>query len=109
MLWSHPGCQSTDERIKWFTDSILKTKMMSSSEKRTQRNTLCFLSFGHTQFCIDHKYTTHTHMYLHTYTDISIYMKKTEEVMSLAVFVNMTDMKEFIFVKSSTLFMTICQ
>lgn len=36
-------------------------------------------------------------------------MKKTEEVMSLAVFVNMTDMKEFIFVKSSTMFMTICQ
>lgn len=78
MLWSHPGCQSTDERIKWFTDSILKTKMMSSSEKRTQRNTLCFLSFVHTQFCIDHKYTTHTYVFTHIYRYI-IYMKKLKK------------------------------
>lgn len=82
---------------------------MSSSDKRTQTNTLCFLSFVHTQFCIDHKYTTHTYIFTHLYRYIHTHAKKIEEVMRLAVFVNMIDMKEFIFVKSSTMCMTICQ
>lgn len=70
MLWSRPGCQSTDERIKWFTDSILKTKMMSSSEKRTQKKYFVF-PLIYTHSVLHRSQIHHTHICI--YTHIQIY------------------------------------